>query len=81
MRTGKCRLNAYLYGISAAETELCDCGELETVEHFIVHCRRWQAHRVELRTKADKRWGDLSYLLGGWSNARPDDTKANWKPD
>jgi hypothetical protein len=31
--------------------------------------------------KAGKRWGDISFLLGGWSNTRQDGVKTKWQPD
>lgn len=52
---------------------MCDfCGQVESVKHFIQDCRQWKAERGELRdTVTDKsRWGDLPYLLGGWSGKK-----------
>jgi hypothetical protein len=31
--------------------------------------------------KAGKRWGDISFLLGGWTNTREDGAKAIWQPN
>ena len=81
LRTGKCRLNAYLNSIAANETPDCVCGHNETVKHFVLHCTRWQTQRRELMSKAGKRWGDISFLLGGWSNTRQDGVKTKWQPD
>jgi hypothetical protein len=36
LRTGKIRLRSYLYGIRAAETGDCECGQdLQTVRHVV----------------------------------------------
>ena len=48
LRTGKARLNEYLYQIKAAPTDQCDCGcARETVEHFLFRCSRWAAYRTD----------------------------------
>ena len=81
LRTGKCRLNTYLNSIAACDTPDCTCGQNETVKHFVLHCTRWQTQRRELMAKAGKRWGDISFLLGGWTNTREDGAKAIWQPN
>lgn len=89
MRTGKCKLKAYLYGIGAEELEMCECGEKETVKHVLLDCRVWKAERQELRTsvKDKSRWGDMSHLLGGWSGRKDpkgkfvDGEPTAWRPD
>ncbi|KAJ5593445.1 hypothetical protein N7537_010349 [Penicillium hordei] len=49
LRTGMARLNGYLYRINAAATDQCACGQAkETVEHFLLRCRKWNAHRTEM---------------------------------
>jgi hypothetical protein len=76
LRTGMTPLNGYLYNIRAAETNLCDCGEVaESREHFIFHCVRWSEQRKILGVwKSEDK---LSRLLGGKSTTDTDD----WKPD
>ena len=37
MRTGYSRLNKYRNNIGKSPTPLCDCGEEETTEHYILH--------------------------------------------
>ena len=41
LRTGKLFLKEYLYKINALETALCDCGLIESIQHFLFSCRRW----------------------------------------
>src|SRR4051812_40121893 len=86
LRTGKCRLNYYLNMIQTSDTASCDCGAPETIDHFLLECRRWTVHREKLRKAAGNRWGDFSYLLGGWCDRRKPDgklidgTRESWKP-
>jgi hypothetical protein len=37
MRTGYSRLNKYRNNIGQSLMQLCDCGEEETTEHYILH--------------------------------------------
>ena len=70
LRTGICRLNSYLCKIQAAESGQCGCNTgVETVHHFLFCCPLWDRFRPQMKHLADShnRWGDTSFLLGGWS--------------
>lgn len=88
-RTGNGKLKDYLHGIGADDSDLCDeCGQKETVKHVLLDCRRWTEERKELRAaiKDRSRWGNVPYLLGGWSGRRDPTGKlineeaSAWKP-
>jgi ribonuclease HI len=88
LRTGKCRLNHYLFRIGAVESEMCQCGrEAETVRHFLFRCPRWRTKRDELQLASLPRWGDHAYCVGAWSERRGHNgqyvngAKEKWKPD
>lgn len=90
LRTGKCKLKAYLHKIGAEESDLCDeWGQTETVKHVLLDCRRWRTERKELweAVKDRSRRGDMPYLLGGWSGRKNpmgkyiDGEASTWKPD
>ena len=67
LRTSHCRLNKYLNRIGAAESPLCEeCGVVESVQHFLLDCKRWSEQRRLLREATEPR-SDVSYLLGGRS--------------
>jgi len=52
LRLGHCALNKSLKLIGKHETGLCEwCQEVESVEHIIIRCRRYEAHRVIMRKK------------------------------
>lgn len=81
LRTGICRLNLYLSKIQAADSDQCRCNRgRETVDHFLFRCPRWCNLRQELKRVAGNRWGDLSFMLGGWSNKRKDGPLDKWTP-
>ena len=73
LRSGINRLNRYLAKINAVESDHCRCGRgEESVDRFLFRCPRWRL--------AGGRWGDTSYLLGGWSGEPKDGDAAKWKP-
>ena len=84
LRTGICRLNSYLSRIQATESAECGCNTgRETVHHFLFCCPLWDKARLPMKQLADKhnRWGDTSFLLGGWSGPIKDGDFSKWKPD
>ena len=82
LRTGICRLNRYLGVIGAASSTQCKCEKgVETVDHFLFRCPLWTEYRQEIRRLAGPRWGDTSYLLGGWSGPQKDGPFEKWKPN
>ena len=83
LRSGMCKLNKYLARIGAIDTDTCSCGrEPESVDHFLFRCRLWHSQRQSLCKLASKfkRWGDLSFALGGWSGETKDGDRSKWKP-
>lgn len=81
LRSGINRLNKYQARINAAEFGQCRCGRgEESVDHFLFRCPRWSIFRGEIRRLAGLRWGDTSYLLGGWSGEPKDGDAAKWEP-
>lgn len=70
-RTGHCRLSQYLSRIGIVEEAKCPCGtDDETVRHVLCVCLLWAIQRKTLQIIAGGRWGDVSYLLGGWGKRK-----------
>ena len=84
MRIGINCLNSYLFSIGAVESDQCAYrkGE-ETVHHFLFSCPMWVRHRVDTMRilRKENRWGDTSYLLGGWSGCKKDSDFSLWRPN
>lgn len=85
LRTDHKRLRKYLYRQKLADSDQCECGQNEdSTEHLLLECPNWEAERRILRPKMDARWGDLSYMLGGWSlkgrRVRPWTAQKKWRP-
>ncbi|KAF4547019.1 Hypothetical protein D9617_69g077980 [Elsinoe fawcettii] len=87
-RTNHCHPNSYRARIGIQEHQGCQCGEAaKTVKHVMLTCPQWITRRQTLREEAGSRWGDVSFLLGGWSdrcvtgtNRTIDGPKDKWKP-
>ena len=45
LRIGHVGLNNHLFRINKSDTELCECGEAETVDHFLLICPAYQDQR------------------------------------
>ena len=48
LRLGQCHLNQHKFKCGQADTELCSCGMVEDVAHFLLECPKYAAHRVAL---------------------------------
>jgi ribonuclease HI len=88
LRSGHSRLASNLFRMNIVDSNQCDCGQgIETIRHFLFDCQKWYNDRNQLRQIAGPRWGDLSYMLGGWSDLRDfsgrlvDGRKDHWKPN
>ena len=68
-RIGKSELKSNLHAIGAEDSDDYECRQKETVKQVLLDCGRGNKERRELRAAEmnKSRWGDMSYLLGGWS--------------
>ena len=80
-RSGYCRLNSYLHRISAAESNLCECGALENTRHFLLECVRWSTQRQTFREKVGDRATDLPFILGAYESPQKDGPLEKWTPN
>ncbi len=87
LRTDHNHLKKYLYQRKLSESDMCECGQNEdTSRNLILECQRREGERQVLRPKIGDRWGDLSYMLGGWNSWKDrrsntlDGAKEKWKP-
>jgi len=48
LRSGYAKLNDYCHKINITESPNCQCGEKETVEHFILYCEQYEEAREKL---------------------------------
>ncbi|MAD87284.1 MAG: hypothetical protein CL912_30355 [Deltaproteobacteria bacterium] len=88
LRTGHSKIRGFLARIGVAESDQCECGQgREDTRHFLFHCRRYQHLRGDMIMEGKRRYGDLSYMLGGRSSllnpdgSSPDGPIDKWKPN
>jgi ribonuclease HI len=66
LRTGHCHLRQYLHRFRIKDSPLCECdGEsVETVEHYMLYCKRYEQQRAELKRKVGIGGMRIEKLLG-----------------
>jgi len=67
LRLGHARVAKYLFRFKLADSNLCPCGQIESVEHLLLHC---QLHRIQRRVLVSRltNWQvspTLQNILGG----------------
>lgn len=81
MLTGQCNFNAKLMTMSLVDSDLCECGQIDTVEHVLFECQvlneERESFKEKLRTRGitwppnEKRLiqGDLFDLFSSYARA------------
>ena len=72
LRLGYNKLRDYQFKLGISDSNLCECGQIETVEHYLLHCELYFNQRETLRTHIFNTTGtyDLTseFLLGCTKN-------------
>ena len=50
LRLGYNQLKDYQLKLGISDSNLCDCNQIETVEHYLLHCKKYFNEREDLRT-------------------------------
>jgi hypothetical protein len=81
LRGGYCRLNSYLYNIGQTDSQLCEYGQKETVEHFLLACPRWANQRQHYWSRDERRELTVAKMCGAYSSQEIDGPIDKWQPD
>ena len=68
LRLGHCGLNLSQSRWLGGVDESCDCGDRESVRHFLLYCRKYAAERAQMMTAIEEVWAHEvteDVLLGG----------------
>ena len=69
LRVGHVGLRQHLFRFQMCDTPLCECGEVETIEHFLISCQRFAQSRnnmiKSIRTRVINLPITVKLLLGG----------------
>ena len=73
LRIGHAGLREHLFRFQLSETNLCNCGEIETIEHFLLRCRLHCLERRKLKNTLElmKIPVNMRNLLGGGNYKAP----------
>ena len=61
LRTGYCNLKYYRHKTGLDDSPLCQCGDPETVQHYIEECTRYDDIRERLRTRICRDTGTFEF--------------------
>ena len=50
LRIGYAKLNDYMYKVGVSDTRNCSCGEVETIEYYLLNCENYFGERERMRT-------------------------------
>ena len=71
LRTGYSKLNDCRHKLGQVETRFCECGQVETVQHYLLECPLYQGARYILHNRLREQLGiqDSSvYTLLGYDS-------------
>ena len=77
LRSGFINLNYYKHLLQQIDSPNCECGETETVEHYLLHCEKYDNLREKLRTEIYFITGSLEIDLETLLSFGPDDVFKN----
>ena len=63
LRTGYAKLNDYLHKLGLKESNACECGEPETVKHYLLDCEMYFNAREYMRTEIFNKTGQFDLTL------------------
>ena len=72
LRTGYCSLNQYLHRFGIKESPTCECDSevIETVEHYLINCPKYDCQRHKLIKNVGIRGMWVEKLLGDTSRVK-----------
>ena len=81
LRMGYVRLNEFLCSVTVnvIESNTCQCGEIETVMHYLLHCPRFEEEREVLRKRLFDICGIIHLDLNMLLDAKKEDEFKDWR--
>ena len=79
LRTGFIRLNEYLHKIGAVDSNKCQCGEIESISHYLLDCQLFENEREIMRNSLFQNCGIIHLDLNVLLDARKDDDFKDWR--
>ena len=79
LRTGYARLNEYLHTVSVVDCNKCQCGEIESVSHYLLFCPLYEKEREIMRKRLSQNCGIVHFDLNVLLDARKEDEFKDWR--
>ena len=81
LRIGYAKLNDYLYKIGVSDTKNCSCGEIETIEHYLLECENYFDQRERMRTSLFHQTGIVELTTEILLGSNGTDTEKDFGPN
>ena len=92
LRTGYAKLNEYLHTVSVVDCNKCQCGEIESVSHYLLFCPLYEKerdnstvlgqpfpHYLIMRKRLSQNCGIVHFDLNVLLDARKEDEFKDWR--
>ena len=79
LRTGYVALNEYLHKVNIKDHDSCECGEIESVGHFLLHCQKYETERELMRKRIFDLCGISVFDLNMLLDMKPEDEFKDWR--
>ena len=79
LRTGYAKLNEYLHKVSVVDCNKCQCGEIESVSHYLLFCPLYEKEREIMRKRLSQNCGIVHFDLNVLLDARKEDEFKDWR--
>ena len=79
LRTGFTELNEYLQKCNIKNDANCECGEKESVNHYLLECENYENEREQMRKRLFECCGIIHLDINMLLDAKPEDDYREWR--
>ena len=79
LRTGYARLNEYLHKINIVDSNKCQCGQIQSISHYLLECSLYEKERENLKRKLFQTCGIIHLDLNLLLDVKTDDEYTEWR--
>ena len=79
LRTGYTELNEYLQKCNIKKDANCECGEKESINHYLLECENYENEREQMRKRLFECCGIIHLDINMLLDAKPEDDYREWR--
>ena len=79
LRTGYTELNEYLQKSNIKKDANCECGEKESINHYLLECENYENEREQMRKRLFECCGIIHLDINMLLDAKPEDDYREWR--